>query len=55
VQVDRLAELASVKNETLELEMGKIQRIMTATQIVKFILWIDNNPACMQASNLNFN
>lgn len=46
--IDRLAYLVSNKNESLDQEMAEVQRILSATQIAKFILWIDRNPACMQ-------
>lgn len=46
--LDRLDELFSSKNDSLDHEMGEIQGILSATQIAKFILWIDQNPACMQ-------
>jgi uncharacterized protein (DUF3084 family) len=49
--IDRLAELVSNKNESLDQEMAEVQRILSATQIAKFILWIDRNPACMQVSH----
>jgi hypothetical protein len=46
--VTRLDELVSNKNESLDNEMSEIQGILSARQIAKFILWIDQNPACMQ-------
>ena len=51
--VARLAELASSKNASLDQEMAEVQRILSATQIAKFILWIDKNPACMQVSTMH--
>lgn len=53
--VDRLEELVSNKNESLDHEMAEIQRILSATQIAKFILWIDQNPACMQVIYQHYN
>ena len=36
------------KNVALEKEMQEIQSILTPTQSGKFILWVSDNPACMQ-------
>lgn len=46
--LNRLDELALTKNETLDQEMNEIQSILSASQIARFILWIHQNPACMQ-------
>mmetsp|Transcript_24423 Transcript_24423/g.35890 ORF Transcript_24423/g.35890 Transcript_24423/m.35890 type:complete len:323 (-) Transcript_24423:118-1086(-) len=46
--LDRLDELISNKNETLDSEMKKLHGILNARQIAKFIVWIDQNPAVMQ-------
>jgi hypothetical protein len=46
--LDRLVDIICNKNESLDTEMANIQTILSATQIAKFILWIDQNPACMQ-------
>lgn len=46
--LDCLDELFSSKNDSLDHEMAEIQGILSATQIAKFILWIDQNHACMQ-------
>lgn len=48
--LSRLVELVSNKNDSLDQEMAEIQRILSARQIAKFILWIDQNPACMQVT-----
>lgn len=47
-KLDRLEEIISDKNESLDNEMSKIQTILGARQIAKYILWIDQNPATMQ-------
>jgi len=36
------------KNVALEKEMQEIQSILTPTQSGKFVLWVSDNPACMQ-------
>jgi hypothetical protein len=46
--LDRLVEIICNKNNSLDSEMANIQTILSARQIAKFILWIDQNPACMQ-------
>jgi hypothetical protein len=46
--LDRLVEIICNKNNSLDTEMSNIQAILSARQIAKFILWIDQNPACMQ-------
>lgn len=46
--VDRLSEIIGSKNESLDTEMENIQSILSSTQIAKFVLWIDQNPACLQ-------
>jgi hypothetical protein len=46
--LDRLVEIICNKNNSLDSEMANIQSILSARQIAKFILWIDQNPACMQ-------
>mmetsp|Transcript_11140 Transcript_11140/g.22615 ORF Transcript_11140/g.22615 Transcript_11140/m.22615 type:complete len:316 (+) Transcript_11140:81-1028(+) len=46
--LDRLVEIICNKNNSLDTEMSNIQSILSARQIAKFILWIDQNPACMQ-------
>ena len=48
IMLNRLAELVSAKNESLDNEMREIQSILSGNQIAKFILWIDENPAVMQ-------
>ena len=48
VMLDRLVEIICNKNNSLDTEMANIQAVLSARQIAKFILWIDNNPACMQ-------
>jgi hypothetical protein len=44
----RLEELVSDRNESLDQEMSEVQRILNPLQIAKFVLWIDENPVCMQ-------
>ncbi|KAJ0398620.1 hypothetical protein P43SY_007478 [Pythium insidiosum] len=39
------------KNTTLDLEMDKLQNILTPTQRAKFIVWVTNNQACMHLLN----
>lgn len=46
--LDRLVSIICNKNESLDTEMSTVQSIFSARQIAKFILWIDQNPACMQ-------
>jgi hypothetical protein len=46
--LDRLVEIICNKNNSLDSEMANIQAVLSARQIAKFILWIDQNPACMQ-------
>lgn len=46
--IQRLGILVKDKNELLDSEMSNISRILSATQIAKFILWIDANPLIMQ-------
>lgn len=46
--LDRLVEIICNKNNSFDSEMANIQTILSARQIAKFILWIDQNPACMQ-------
>lgn len=49
-----LAELKTEvtnKNSTLDLEMDKLQNILTPTQRAKFIVWVTNNQACMHLLN----
>mmetsp|Transcript_54245 Transcript_54245/g.94600 ORF Transcript_54245/g.94600 Transcript_54245/m.94600 type:complete len:304 (-) Transcript_54245:1130-2041(-) len=46
--LDRLVEIICSKNSSLDAEMNNIQTILSPRQIAKFILWIDQNPACMQ-------
>jgi len=46
--LDRLTSIIGNKNDTLDQEMATLQTVLSATQIAKFILWIDQNPACMQ-------
>jgi hypothetical protein len=40
--------LLTEKNESLDQEMGELQHILSASQIAKFLLWINRNPAVMQ-------
>lgn len=44
------AQVAS-KNTTLDMEMDKLQNILTPTQRAKFIVWVTNNQACMHLLN----
>ncbi|KAE9113022.1 hypothetical protein PF005_g11095 [Phytophthora fragariae] len=49
-----LAELKTEvtnKNSTLDMEMEKLQNILTPTQRAKFIVWVTNNQACMHLLN----
>uniref|UniRef100_A0AAV1VG49 BZIP domain-containing protein n=1 Tax=Peronospora matthiolae TaxID=2874970 RepID=A0AAV1VG49_9STRA len=49
-----LAELKTEvtnKNSTLDMEMDKLQNILTPTQRAKFIVWVTNNQACMHLLN----
>lgn len=46
--VDRLSEIIGSKNDSLDSEMENLQSILSHTQIAKFVLWIDQNPACIQ-------
>eukprot|EP01038_Epipyxis_sp_PR26KG_P014704 gene14704-19762_t len=46
--LDRLVDIICNKNDSLDNEMANLQTILSARQIAKFILWIDQNPACMQ-------
>lgn len=49
-----LAELkaeVTKKNYTLDMEMEKLQNILTPTQRAKFIVWVTNNQACMHLLN----
>ncbi|CAI5726973.1 hypothetical protein KXD40_002358 [Peronospora effusa] len=39
------------KNSTLDMEMDKLQNILTPTQRAKFIVWVTNNQACMHLLN----
>ena len=47
-KLNRLEELVSNKNSSLQSEVKEIQEIMSAKQIAKFVIWVDKNPACMQ-------
>lgn len=47
-KIARLETLVANRNESLDSEMRKIQSLMNARQVAKFILWIANNPAVMQ-------
>lgn len=44
----RLEELITNKNESLDHEMSQVQSLLSANQIAKYIIWIQENPACMQ-------
>jgi hypothetical protein len=46
--LDRLKEIICHKNLSMDNEISSIQTIMSSRQTAKFILWIDQNPACMQ-------
>ena len=46
--LDKLVSLIYNKNDSLDSEMNNIQTVLSARQIAKFILWIDQNPVCMQ-------
>lgn len=44
----RLDDLISERNETLDQEMSEIQNVLSTSQIAKFIVWINKNPAVIQ-------
>ena len=46
--LDRIMDIIGTKNDSLDIEMNNLQTILSARQIAKFILWFDQNPACMQ-------
>lgn len=46
--LERIVAIICNKNESLDNEMSNMQTILSARQIAKFIIWIDQNPACMQ-------
>jgi hypothetical protein len=46
--LEKLVEIICNKNESLDNEMANIQAILNPRQIAKFVLWIDQNPVCMQ-------
>lgn len=46
--LDKIVSIICNKNESLDSEMAQIQSILSPRQTAKFILWIDQNPACMQ-------
>ena len=39
------------KNKSLDAEMTELQSVLSPVQAAKFILWVSNNPACMQMLN----
>jgi hypothetical protein len=46
--LDRIVDIIYTKNAAFDSEMADVQSVLSPTQIAKFILWIDRNPACMQ-------
>jgi hypothetical protein len=40
------------KHETLDSELTTLLQILTPTQTAKFLVWINNNPACMALLNV---
>jgi hypothetical protein len=46
--LDRLEAIILNKNNSFDSEIANIQTIMSSRQTAKFILWIKENPACMQ-------
>ena len=46
--LSKLRAKVESKNIALEKEMQEIQSILTPTQSGKFVLWVSDNPACMQ-------
>jgi len=46
--LEKIVSMICNKNESLDSEMANIQAILSPRQTAKFILWIDQNPACMQ-------
>lgn len=49
--LDELKTEVIQKNTTLDMEMEKLQNILTPTQRAKFIVWVTNNQACMHLLN----
>ncbi|GAB9463028.1 hypothetical protein Gpo141_00000504 [Globisporangium polare] len=49
--LDELKTEVIQKNTTLDMEMDKLQNILTPTQRAKFIVWVTNNQACMHLLN----
>lgn len=49
--VDQLQILLATKNETLQSEIQSITALLTPTQIAKFIVWIEQNPAVVHLLN----
>lgn len=47
-KLNRLEELVSNNNLSLESEMRELHKIFNPKQIAKFVIWVDKNPACMQ-------
>lgn len=47
-KLNRLEELIVNNEVSLESEMRELLKIFNPKQIAKFIVWVDNNPACMQ-------
>ena len=47
-KLNRLEELISNDELSLESEMRELHKIFHPKQIAKFIVWVDNNPVCMQ-------
>ncbi|TMW60324.1 hypothetical protein Poli38472_000366 [Pythium oligandrum] len=49
--LNELKTQVASKNTTLDMEMDKLQNILTPTQRAKFIVWVTNNQACMHLLN----
>ena len=37
-----------LKIRALDIEMAEVSNILTPTQVAKFIIWIEQNPVCME-------
>lgn len=44
----QLDEIMLEKNDSLDNEMSQLQQTLSASQIAKFLVWINNNPTVMQ-------
>lgn len=46
--LDRIVEIIYSKINAFDSEMNNIESVLSPRQIAKFILWVDQNPACIQ-------